>query len=201
MMRVLCVCTGNICRSAFAEAYLREQLTGLPIEVASAGVAAVEGGAVPEQMLARGDRYGLSSLHEHRGKQVSRDGLAGSDLILTATTKQRSFLLKLDPRLAARTFTFIEFAALAAAVTDDDLAFFSAESSSVADLLVQAAASKRGFVPALRRLESLDVVDPYGQPEAVYEESVHQLLQTLEPIVAYLSRGYSSVSEEERHEA
>jgi protein-tyrosine-phosphatase len=103
-MRVLYVCTANICRSASAQQLLREAVAAEPglagIEVRSAGTAAVVGapGCSIAPALA-----GHASVH--RSQQVSGELVAWADLILAAARDHRPAIAELEPRSRVRTFT------------------------------------------------------------------------------------------------
>lgn len=67
-VRVLFVCTGNICRSPTAEALLRHHAGGLPILADSCGVSAEEQGNPPHPMtLAEAERRGVAMPTGARG--------------------------------------------------------------------------------------------------------------------------------------
>lgn len=81
---LLFICTGNICRSPFAEAWARMRLSASgrdDVLVASAGLQAVEGGAVPVVGQLAASELGVN-LSEHRGRQVSEALLRGADRVL-----------------------------------------------------------------------------------------------------------------------
>ena len=99
--RILCVCTGNICRSPLAEGWLRRELSS--IEIASAGVGAVEGGRMPEAAAAIAAREGLD-LADHRGRQVTRPMLQAHDVVLVMEKAQRDWLAGSYPEARGRTF-------------------------------------------------------------------------------------------------
>ena len=90
-MTILFVCTGNICRSPMAEAYLRHQCTerGLTdVEVASAGTAAPPGCPASAQ-----GRFVLweegVALDGHQSQPLSRELVESADLILAMTEGHR----------------------------------------------------------------------------------------------------------------
>ena len=99
--RILCVCTGNICRSPLAEGWLRRELPSLTI--ASAGVGAVEGGRMPDAAIAIAKREKLD-LAEHRGCQVTRPMLQAHDLVLVMEKAQRDWLAVNYPEARGRIF-------------------------------------------------------------------------------------------------
>lgn len=117
------VCTGNICRSPFAEYLLIGLISDLEgIVVGSAGTHAM----VRQQMFPEAQKvaesYGVEHLDSHRARQFLEDILDGSDLILTMTRQQRREVVELSLRVTRRAFTLREFARLITATSDAVLA-------------------------------------------------------------------------------
>lgn len=115
MVSLLVVCTANVCRSPFAEELLRRRLAAAgrsDITVSSAGVRAAEGVALCSNaatILNRED--GSKSWRTHGGsRQLDRDMIEQSDLILTASIEQRSAVAILSPVARHRAFTLLEAA-------------------------------------------------------------------------------------------
>jgi len=112
LKRILFVCTGNTCRSPMAEALFRNIAAeaGLELEIRSAGVAAIPGGAMSDyaqQVLA--DR-GVAT-DEFRSSAVTAETVDWADLILTMTVSHKQTLVHLFPKAADKAFTLKEFAA------------------------------------------------------------------------------------------
>ncbi|WP_162801595.1 low molecular weight phosphatase family protein [Brachybacterium saurashtrense] len=97
-LSVLFVCTGNVCRSPFAELLLRAQVPGLA--VASRGIHALAGEPMERQMAAELARRG-GDPEGFRARQVTVADL-GADLVLTMSPRQRRFLVEEHPAAARR---------------------------------------------------------------------------------------------------
>ena len=99
--RILCVCTGNICRSPLAEGLIRNYAPS--VEVGSAGIGAVVGGSLPSAALDIAQREGLG-LESHRGRQVTSPIIRSSDLVVVMENEQKSWLLFNFPEARGRVF-------------------------------------------------------------------------------------------------
>ena len=98
---VLVLCTGNICRSPYAEAVLKHRAPGIFVD--SAGLSAMvdyEADATG-QAVARGRGIDLS---EHKAKQVSRHLIGQSDLILVMDDEHLSRLHRKYPDSRGKSF-------------------------------------------------------------------------------------------------
>lgn len=103
-MKVLFVCTANICRSASAAQLLRDAVATTPelpdVEVRSAGSHALPGhpGCSVAPALA-------GTFEAHRSQPVTRELVEWADLILTAARDHRPRVMELEPGARSRTFT------------------------------------------------------------------------------------------------
>ncbi len=106
MMRVLMVCTGNICRSTMAHQLLDEavEAAGLAaeIEVDSAGVSDEEEGNPIDRRAARVLRENGHGVPDHRARQVRSGELGQWDLVLAMTGHHLAALNRLREREGLR---------------------------------------------------------------------------------------------------
>lgn len=97
---ILMICTGNICRSPMAEYYLKQQLAmssqSLDIKVHSAGVGAVIDHPATDEAQTVLKKYNIECL-EHRGRQINKQIIEESDLILAAEKGHKYNVLQSFP--------------------------------------------------------------------------------------------------------
>ncbi len=180
---VLLVCTGNICRSAFAErlgrAFLAEIMgdDALAVRLVSAGTRAVVDSAMhPHSALVLGG-YGAEA-GDFRARQLVEGMAADADLTLTMTRDHRREVLRYAPWALARTFTLREAA---------DLVRLLGDSRPGGEELTERARSLVREMAARRHLRHSDadddVRDPIGHPVDVHEEVGEAIAEALLPVL------------------
>ncbi len=90
MKNILFVCTGNTCRSPMAEVLFRQfaQKKGVQgLNIASAGLAAVEGAEASENAVRAAAEVGCDLFHFH-SHQLTPADLEAADLVVTMTPAQ-----------------------------------------------------------------------------------------------------------------
>ncbi|WP_050668413.1 arsenate reductase/protein-tyrosine-phosphatase family protein [Luteipulveratus halotolerans] len=104
---VLFVCTGNICRSPYAERYARllvERAGAADWQLGSAGTSAVVGAPVETSMAADLARHGADP-EGFAARQLTPALLTDADLVVTMERYHRSYVVDDHPLLARRTLT------------------------------------------------------------------------------------------------
>ncbi|MCU1532976.1 MAG: low molecular weight phosphatase family protein [Arthrobacter sp.] len=187
LVRILTVCTGNICRSPVAERLLQaglDQVRPGAFRVQSAGTRAMVGDPVQPGSAGIISTYGGSS-EGFAARQLTPKILRDTDLVLTMATRHRGEVLQMDPSLLRRTFTIREFARMV-----DILAQRDTDPSPVADVaalwreLPARAASVRHLALAEDASDN-DVVDPYRRSEETYRQMEDELSPAILTILRF----------------
>ncbi|RMH51415.1 MAG: hypothetical protein D6682_04550 [Zetaproteobacteria bacterium] len=102
---ILTLCSANICRSPFAEHYLRHRLrqAGAFAEVFSRGILEMEGRPVPEEGLAAAREMGVE-MGRHRSCRVQAGDLDRAALVLVMEQQHRHYLMQLRPQCVGKIF-------------------------------------------------------------------------------------------------
>jgi len=194
-VRILTVCTGNICRSPVAERLLQaglDQAVPGGFVVTSAGTRALVGEPIqpPSADIVRtfgGNAEGFAA------RQLTSKILRGVDLVLTMTSGHRGEVLQLDASLLKRTFTIREFARMLDVLDDRAAASPEQATHDGGDRLSANAAFWRGLparAAAVRHLSlpadssENDIIDPYRRGLDVY----HQMEDELAPAIVSILR-------------
>lgn len=176
--RILFVCTGNLCRSALAEWYLRSR-AGDAVVVASAGVHAPPGYPMdPPTAQALRELGGDGSGHVSR--LLAAGQVQDADLVLGAAVSHRDAVLRLVPGALTRTFAVKEFLRLAAQVMPPP---------REPGELVRAVAGQRGRAAAVAEYAD-DIGDPFGFPIEVARLRAKETAQAVDALLELL--GFSS---------
>lgn len=171
-MRILFVCTGNICRSPTAERLTAVYAAGLKspdFHASSAGTRALIGRPMhPESAIVLEGLGGEAS--GFAARQLTSRIAASADLVLAMTRAHRDEVLELAPRKLRQTFVLSEAARLAAAFDLRDISELA------------------GFRSQLKATDISDVPDPIGQNRESYELVGSQIAASLKPVLELCRR-------------
>ena len=111
-MKIMFICTGNICRSAMAEKLLKKKVLDneiKDIDVYSCGIYAQDGD-IPtwEAKRVMKDEYNID-MTEHRATNIRNSNIKKMDLVLCATVSHKIAVLDLYPNLKEKVFTMKEY--------------------------------------------------------------------------------------------
>ena len=112
-MRVLFICTGNICRSPMGELLFRTYTQGTSLEIGSAGTHSLVGHGIDPSSKALMYAVGIDS-SQFRSTQLTQDIADNSDLILCFEPEQRHNIVIIAPTALPYTFTLTDFSNMCA---------------------------------------------------------------------------------------
>ncbi|MDQ3878934.1 MAG: hypothetical protein M3290_11385 [Actinomycetota bacterium] len=179
VFRILVICSGNRCRSPFAESYLQRALAGLPVEVASAGTLDIGPADVPSEMstLARGMGLDLSA---HRARPLT--SISGSDVDLVLGMERHHVATAVvDGGLPAdKTFTLAELSRLIDLLPAPETPDPVERARAIVAKAAERRAQSQMFVP------DEDVTDPFGRSKKTYERVVARVADLCDTIASSL---------------
>ena len=169
-LKVLFVCTANICRSPFMELTARHLAGNAPIEFRSAGTHGFTDHPMnPEMAVTLGPR-GIAGEQDFRSRPLSKAELEWADVVLTAEADHRQFILDDHPALFRKVFTLGQFVESLAG--QDDL--HGRE-------LLRAVGAHRTTASS-----ELDVADPYRRGQEACERAAAHIESLLRTALAAL---------------
>lgn len=113
-MKIMFICTGNICRSAMAEGMMKKLVNDnkiKDIEIYSCGIYAETGDYSTYNAIEAANLYG-ADISNHRATNIRDSKIEEMDVILCATTSHKQNVLFLYPSLNGKVFTMKEYAGL-----------------------------------------------------------------------------------------
>ena len=171
-LRVLFVCTANICRSPFMELTARH-LAGPDTNVVftSAGTHGFREHPMDAVMASTLEPRDIAT-DEFRSRPLTSAMIKDADLVLTAEATHRTFILDDHPSTFRKVFTLGQFAEVVDQLPDD----------LTGRALIEAAGLRRGGATS-----RLDVGDPYGRGPEAAETSAQRIDALLRVVVPALT--------------
>ena len=98
-MKIMFICTGNICRSAMAHKMLEKKAKeeNKNIEVYSSGIYAQNGDIPTYEAIQVMKEYGID-LSNHRATNIRNSNIENMDVILCATTAHKNNVIAMYPK-------------------------------------------------------------------------------------------------------
>lgn len=188
MIKVLAICTGNVCRSPLAALLLEARLEDVDVSISSAGIGARDGASMTPESIELATSMGVRAARAeaHAARYLTLQQMASADLCLAMAREHRRRVVELDPSRVRTAFTAREFARLTAHVSDADLRSAARAGGETprdrfaATLAV--VASRRGVASPPHAATDDDVVDPFGRDPDVYRQSARELAPALEAV-------------------
>jgi low molecular weight protein-tyrosine phosphatase len=194
---ILVVCSGNLCRSPFAEGVLRRALTerfgpSAP-EVSSVGTIARKGEPATNEAIAVASEHGIDA-SSHTARRLTREDLGEADLVLAVSAEHRDEVARLDPQAITKTFTVKELVRLLEDLRD------GADTRGpewLAARVAEADAHRRAGFEG--NPDDEDVADPLGQPIETYRAVAWELAAWSKRLVPALFGATATGGESPRH--
>ena len=160
---LLVVCTGNICRSLVAEAFIRRSLAdvGLDAVVHSAGLRGP--GLRPNKNVVKLLRRRGFRIRGYRSTALTPQMLLDADLVLGMAVDHVDAVLAMVPHIQPRVFTLKEL------IRRSDAAGGPEPGEPLQDWLARMHVGRPTSVPPIHLLRD-DIDDPMGQRSAAYEQ-------------------------------
>lgn len=170
---LLFVCTGNICRSAFAEMYLRDRLQRLGVSevpVSSAGIQAVVGHDLDSNMSNQAQAHGMAG-SGHRARQLTGRMLRDAELVLVFGPEHFSWITQEFPEFLSRCVSLGR----------------ASDVLTTSAMVPGSGPVKRGSIADLSRASGSDaggwILDPYGRGPEVARTVADVIVQCLDVLV------------------
>jgi len=109
---IMFICTGNICRSPMAHAYMQKRLYDLNKQneyiISSCGTNAIYGQCATDNAIESMKKYDID-LTRHRATSIEDSNILDYDIILVLTKNHKREVLQIYPSLNEKMFTLKEY--------------------------------------------------------------------------------------------
>lgn len=174
-MKVLFICTGNICRSPMGELLLPQFMPDLESDSAGTrGLVAHEIAPNSKRLL---DQHGIDS-SSFRAKRVTPQIAQGSDLILCFEHEQRKEIAVIAPTAVRKTFLINDFANMCVYCKEQGYMGGNIRQEKL-ESVIDNASMIRPMIPDTNNVE-----DPIGKDFAVYQAAYNEICKALQTIAS-----------------
>lgn len=198
-VHILCICTGNVCRSPAAERLLTRMLPP-GAQVASAGTHALAGQPIWPPMATLLSGAGVDPTG-FEARQLTPGMVRDADLVLAMSTEHRAAAVELSPAAVRKTFTLREFARLLRAVELDPIQANRLDTDVIAQqiraLIPRVAVQRRPVADQAAN----DVIDPYKRSQTVCRsafEDINAAAMTIASVFAAPSHDWKEPGHQHR---
>lgn len=176
-MRILVLCTANICRSPMAERLLRHHAAARHVDATVDSAGLLTGGRAASDGSVRAlARLGVR-LDDHQSRELTPELLDVADLVLAMEARHVREATVLAPERFGSIYTVRELVALAEPVGP-------LGHRPLDEWLGDVGAARSGS--SLIGATDLDVADPYGGPDAGYLRTAAELVELTDAIAGHL---------------
>lgn len=195
-MKIVFLCTGNICRSPMAEAFFRARLEeGYPhladeVEAVSAGIAAMEGSPASSHAIRAMDIWGVD-LERHRARPFTLQLAREADLVVAMAREHLLALERIYPRALDKATTLRSFSVYRDTIVD----LLGRETATTigeaierlrrAMEIMASTAPEAGFAAEMSKASS-DIIDPIGGSFSTYLDVAEQIVNSVEDLILCL---------------
>lgn len=187
VVRILIVCTGNICRSPVAERLLQaglDELSPGTFQVRSAGTRAMAGDPV-QPLSARIIAAHGGTPAGFAARQLRPEIVHEADLILTMAAVHRTEVVQMDPSVLKRTFTIREFARMVLVLAEREPGPAPGNDLSARWTELPARAAGVRHLALADAPADNDVADPYGLGPEAYRRMEDELAPAVLAILRF----------------
>ena len=182
MIRILTVCTGNICRSRLAAQLLVARLASARFHVDSVGTSPMLGERLLNETTELIYRMDLPPLPGHMARALTLDDVVASDLILGMDRQHRKVVASMYPPAVRRAYTLLEFAHVVSQFDAMSPLWQNQEAPKTETDVLGWVTRMRGVVPRLSPDAQYDAEDPYGRSKQAFERSAEELERAVNQI-------------------